>query len=805
MLDSSVSGSNWEGMASAADTVLFSGRLASQGADSYFRDLGPLMEADAAFDTEDFWPGMLASCQTGDGRILGVPTVARMMGIFYNETAFDQAGLSLPAPGWTWDDFRQITTQLTLPQGEATRYGFADATWLSSSLLAAQVAENLAENGDRIVPEGMAADLQWYVDASKAGLIYPLSPLQDFDETFTQKEALFQENPPAMWAGELSSSMPGKTSGEAGESAYDWLALAHAGFAPYPVASDNPQDQTTPMWSACAAMSNGTRHPQAAWTWLAFLSRHWVPQNWAGAFGEIPSRPSVAEESGYWEALPEKAEPAVRFILEHAWYGYPRLSTYQAVENALAKTLTEGVDLISTLNEAQVILSDESDTLSQGNIAVIVATPIPPEALVDQIEIKYAVLNTGSAEMFEFSGAEGSVLQRFSELHPEVVVTNGFDYDPSLGQDWYAALAESVDCFTAFTPVFLDAPTTTQFLNLTPLIAQEGKEWVEDYYPELLEAYRYEGELYGLPAATQPEVVYYNADLLAQRGLQMPPLDWTFDDFIQLASAASAEDIYGYFSPTGDPFFFNGRGTPGYDLNTLLPVIEFNTPEMVSTLNWMVDLYQAGILLPYGETPWESNDQQLIAGKVAFWTSPAGWPDRYSREALFGTPLNYKVGVVPLPRFPGTSVVGYSGLNRGHFISRHSEHPEACWAWIKFLSEQPAAFTGVPPRRSVAESPAWEAFVGQQQATVYRAALENLAQAGSTSDLGWWLLDVWRGQALSAALQGANPERLLAETQHKAETFVACMTDVNPDLMTRQEVQERTNSCARLADPQGDW
>ncbi|MFQ5614846.1 MAG: ABC transporter substrate-binding protein [Anaerolineales bacterium] len=409
----------------------------------------------------------------------------------------------------------------------------------------------------------------------------------------------------------------------------------------------------------------------------------------------------------------------------------------------------------------------------------------------------------GAEEEFAFSVNEGSVLQQFTELHPEIVVDFAAVNPPAPGQDWYTALAENADCFTWFSPDAWDAQTTAQLLNLSPLIEREGKEWVEDYYPGLVDGYRYEGELYGLPAVAQPEVMYYNVDLLAQRGLQPPPMDWTFDDFIQLVNMVSAEEIYGYFSPIGDPFFFNGRGTPGYHLNTSPPVIEFDTPEMVNTLKWMVELYQAGGWLPFREVPWEeSTVQQLVAGKVVFWTSPAGSPGRYN----LGEPFNYQIGAAPLPLISDTSVVGYAGLKRGFFISRQAAHPEACWTWIKFLSAQPATFSGIPPRQSVAESPAWEALVGKENAIVYRAALENLSQTGSQNDLLLWSpLEVWRSQALSAALQGANPEQLLAEAQHKAEIFVACMANVNPNQMTRQEVQERTNSCAKQADPQGDW
>ena len=105
----------------------------------------------------------------------------------------------------------------------------------------------------------------------------------------------------------------------------------------------------------------------------------------------------------------------------------------------------------------------------------------------------------------------------------------------------------------------------------------EGDACVQDFYALPLDAFRYKGEIYGLPAVSVPTVVAYNADLLARGGLKPPPADWTFDDFVALATAvASTSDTdrtYGMiYDDQWEDSFFTGRGIEWADLDADPPV-----------------------------------------------------------------------------------------------------------------------------------------------------------------------------------------------------------------------------------------
>ena len=125
-----------------------------------------------------------------------------------------------------------------------------------------------------------------------------------------------------------------------------------------------------------------------------------------------------------------------------------------------------------------------------------------------------------------------------------------------------------------------------------------------------------------------------------------------------------------------------------------------------------------------------------------------------------------KWGMVPLPRDEQAVAVGYV---RGYFINAASQHPEACWKWITYLSKQPSEGL-VPARRSVTESDAFREQLGREIAGTVSASMRNivlispdLAQAGDAVELF--------DQAVRDVLKGTiTPEEALRAAQERAQT-----------------------------------
>jgi ABC-type glycerol-3-phosphate transport system substrate-binding protein len=795
-------------LASAADATLLSKGVYPLDLSDSFRDLTPLMETDPDLQPDDFWPGLLSACQDTEGRTVGVSLSVNLRGIFFDPEAFDQVGLAYPVPGWTWDDFRTAVVALAEQDGEALRYGFADREQLYTSILAPLVDASLIETGGEIEPGDLAQALQWYFDLAQRQAIYPLREISAGLSDADPWQTLFsQPARPAMWSGSLGTAMPGGEQVGSATDAFAGSALAQQGLAPFPIAAGRPDQPATPAWVQCGLISAGSRHPQAAWDWLEFLSRQWLVADpgQARELAQAPARRPTAESAGFWKALSKGSEPVVRFGLEHAWYGTQYPQAFEAVNHALLAALAEEMDLASALEAARSRLTSLPETeVPPGQATVVVATPLPVQsASADAVVVDYFANLTSALEDETFK----TLVEEFNRTQPEIFVRLSTIMSTKEPES-LADAASQYDCFSWLNP-HLSQEGVEDLLSLDALMAAEDSLFEQDFSPDQLDAYYLEGSLYGLPAASQPSLMMYNADLLARRSLQPPPEDWTFDEFLELAagtaSTSESDKSYG-FVDFGDELLLAGRNLLLADLTASPPAVYFDQPETAAYLNWLVDMIRSGVFEFHDtQDSWKELRRAVTSGQVAFWASLAGYPYGYYFDP--GDEPGFETGVVPMPSLTETKGVLTSSIERVQFISRQAKDPQACWMWIKFLSEQPNAFLGVPARKSVAASSAWEAGVGPDRAKVYRLALRQL-KPGEKSVIRAPLylgspLWEWWSQTLTGLIKGERPEELLADAQLKADHYLACITAVDVSELDGEELQDKIDACAQQADP--DW
>ena len=132
-------------------------------------------------------------------------------------------------------------------------------------------------------------------------------------------------------------------------------------------------------------------------------------------------------------------------------------------------------------------------------------------------------------------------------------------------------------------------------------------------------------------------------------------------------------------------------------------------------------------------------------------------------------------------------------------ISAHTTQRQACWQWIKFLSTVDAA-TGMPARRSVAESEAYQRRVGEEVAAVYLANLNQASASKTPAARPAWMsspVTLWLGQAVSQIIRdNVSVEEALAVAQGKFEAYRNCVIDRDAfyDLTAQYD-------CSREVDP----
>jgi ABC-type glycerol-3-phosphate transport system substrate-binding protein len=167
----------------------------------------------------------------------------------------------------------------------------------------------------------------------------------------------------------------------------------------------------------------------------------------------------------------------------------------------------------------------------------------------------------------------------------------------------------------------------------------------------------------------------------------------------------------------------------------------------------------------------------------------------------------FNVGVAPYPLPVEDGELPVWSSERGFFISRQTENVQACWTWIKYLTEQPDVYQGVPARRSVVESPEWEALVGKEAAEIYKLAIARVDRALEQDDYSpiSWPFYQWRSDIILAVLGGQDPVKVLAEAQVIADTYLACIAGFDAEKLSGEEIFEQVRVCAKQADPEGSW
>lgn len=87
-------------------------------------DLAPFVGS-LGLDTTIWYPNVLAIARVGDA-LYAFPKGFSPIMVYYNKTLFAKAGISEPAPGWTWDDYRRMARALTIDSdrdGTPEQYG----------------------------------------------------------------------------------------------------------------------------------------------------------------------------------------------------------------------------------------------------------------------------------------------------------------------------------------------------------------------------------------------------------------------------------------------------------------------------------------------------------------------------------------------------------------------------------------------------------------------------------------------------------------------------------------------------------
>ena len=170
----------------------------------------------------------------------------------------------------------------------------------------------------------------------------------------------------------------------------------------------------------------------------------------------------------------------------------------------------------------------------------------------EQVTIKianYALLEAGYDTFWE------GVKTGFEEKYPNVTIEwVTAPYGEMLNQVInMAGGGDMVDCIFSemiWIPSLVDAGLAA------PMDQILDEDFLNDYYPNILEAHSVDGTVYGAPLYVSPFVLFYNKDLFEQAGLDPNSPPTTYDELLEIApklaelKTADGNQVYPFGQPT---------------------------------------------------------------------------------------------------------------------------------------------------------------------------------------------------------------------------------------------------------------
>ncbi|MCO5220450.1 MAG: ABC transporter substrate-binding protein [Thermomicrobiales bacterium] len=402
-----------------------------------------------------------------------------------------------------------------------------------------------------------------------------------------------------------------------------------------------------------------------------------------------------------------------------------------------------------------------------------------PAVLQGQTEITYWHINSDT-----FGGpATAEIVANFEAANPDIKVTQLFQQNSYTGllENLQASLvAGTAPDIAQIGYLFLDyVYNNLPYVPLDTLVeTYDSQAFIDGFVPNILELASTRGIMMGTPFAVSAPMVYFNADLLAEAGLDpaSPPVtteDWT-------AASAAIKDtngkvgitiqllndnwtLDGLMESNGQPLLHCGDGA----------VAVFDQPLAVEALQWWADLcandYSLNVLAA------EAQPAFLAGETAAYITTPA-------QRAGMQEQATFDLRATQFPRFGDNELSLPTGGNTLVTFSQDEAKQEAAWRFIQHLYSPESMNlwiqgTGyLPPREdATAEGTELAAFVG-----------ENAIQAVATSQVPYarrWItfpgangIEAQQSlfEASQAALGGQKPAQdALTESAARVNELIA--------------------------------
>jgi len=313
-------------------------------------------------------------------------------------------------------------------------------------------------------------------------------------------------------------------------------------------------------------------------------------------------------------------------------------------------------------------------------LLLILALGVVPAAAQDTTSIRYFTFSAAPDHLEDLD----TIIAAFQEENPgiEVVVETApfADYFTLLQAG--VASGDAPDVFELNYENFVTYAANGTLLDLSGLVSEEAP-----FYPRALEAFQYEGAQYALPATFSTVLLFYNADLFDEAGVEYPTAEWTWDDAVSAAQAIRAlgDDTWGIFSPVQFWEFYKKAAQNGECsfFNEDMTESTINSPACVETLEWMTSLMNDDLMPTAAELSGVSDSELFLSGKLGMLVTGI-WMFGAFQDAEFTWDVQIE---------PKMNQNAHHFFANGVAVSATTENPEAAAAWAEFLAASETAAT----------------------------------------------------------------------------------------------------------------
>lgn len=280
------------------------------------------------------------------------------------------------------------------------------------------------------------------------------------------------------------------------------------------------------------------------------------------------------------------------------------------------------------------------------------------------------------------AGADTFIIEagkKFTEMFPNITVTyENVELGDAQGQI-------ALDGPTGNGPDVFAAPNNTAavLVNSGLILPTAAQDYAKSMLTDgSITAMTYNGELYGVPIASEGYALFYNRTLISDD--EVPK---SYEDLVAFCQKFNAENPgkYGFLMNVKEGYYSitNCTQTPDKrifgEFGDDPTVTNLNNEACADTFSWMVENLRPVMNIPSADIDQSVFQSQFIAGNAAMFVTGL-WDVSLLQEQ------NIDFGVTTLPTLPGTSTIPeVFSTARMIYTSAFSEHPNEANAFALFL------------------------------------------------------------------------------------------------------------------------